>query len=236
MGGQECGQELCGRVVYLAPGRRRSSPPACPVGETAPPRIDDPSLLLQELTHRVCNEYSAAIAALSLICARTSNAEAKLALRAAEDRLHAYAAIHRAMQMPAGAQRIDLSRHLDNLCQVMSRSLLADRGIRLLLVEKRVELEPECCWRVGLIVSELVTNACKHAFIAGEGAIRVELSRQDGQVCCKVSDNGRATAAPRRGRGTEIVGALAAMLGGSVSWAFGSAGATVTLKFPDAHG
>jgi two-component sensor histidine kinase len=51
-----------------------------------------------------------------------------------------------------------------------------------------------------------------------------------------VSDNGKATTAPRRGRGTEIVGALAAMLGGSVSWTFGSAGTTVILKFPGARG
>ena len=90
----------------------------------------------------------------------------------------------------------------------------------------------EQCWYVGLIVSELITNAARHAFNERAGSIRVETRSMDDQVLCTVIDDGAAAVRPARGSGSEINDALAAQLGGTLSRTFSANGTTATLTFP----
>jgi two-component sensor histidine kinase len=83
-----------------------------------------------------------------------------------------------------------------------------------------------------MIVSELITNAARHAFAGRPGKIRVELVRTDGFVRCTVSDDGSAPADAQPGRGIRIVEQLAAALDGSFERKFGFAGTAATLIFP----
>src|SRR5438128_12455307 len=55
----------------------------------------------------------------------------------------------------------------------LETSLLLHESFRLL--ERTFQMNSERCWRLGLIVSELITNAERHAFRNGGGLIRVEL-------------------------------------------------------------
>jgi two-component sensor histidine kinase len=84
------------------------------------------------------------------------------------------------------------------------------------------------CWRVGIIVSELINNAARHGLPSGRGEIFISAGVNAGRVVCRVSDNG-ATATVRPGLGTRLVDALAAELDGHVERRFG--GATITLTF-----
>ena len=62
--------------------------------------------------------------------------------------------------------------------------------------------------------------------------IFVSVAANAGQVVCRVSDNGAATAAFGPGLGTRLVDALAVELDGHVERRFGDEGATITLMFP----
>src|ERR1700740_3053662 len=64
-------------------------------------------LLMQEITHRVNNEFASAIGMVSLAAARSDNAEVKVVLNEITDLLHNYAAVHRALQMPEQHEHID---------------------------------------------------------------------------------------------------------------------------------
>ncbi len=194
-----------------------------------------PWLLLREMMHRVANEYGAATSMLSLRAAKASSSDARDAISAASDRLHEYAKIHKALQVPSRGARLNLSRYLSELCLAFANSRLEDRDIHLTFVEDSIELDSEQCWHVGLIAAELITNAAKHAFGAGGGAIRVELLRFEHHAQCKVIDGGAWTDHPP-GRGTEIAHALAAGLGGSVTWSFSAQGTTATLTFQTKSG
>jgi two-component sensor histidine kinase len=191
-------------------------------------------LLLAEMTHRVSNEYALAISSISLAAARSSNAEAKAALAEAAARLRDFAEAHRALQAPMAAGAMDLSAYLQRLCGALVRASLAERGIRLTFVDQPVELAADRCWRVGLIVSELITNAVRHGLGGRAGEIVVAVMVKDsGEVHCRVTDNGGSDDdAPRLGRGSHIVDALAAELGGVVERQFTASGTTVLLLFP----
>jgi two-component sensor histidine kinase len=189
------------------------------------------SLLLREITHRVCNEYASATSSISRATTRATSEEAKLALAEAADRLNEHASVHRALQMSMG-EAAEISSYLRDLCRALCRSRLLDNGISLTLIEEPLVLTAEQCWHVGLIVFELVTNAAKHAFSGKAGNIQIECLADSDRVLCRVRDDGSLSGGLTPGRGTEIISALAEHLGGAVMRMVGQCGTTVILAFP----
>ena len=185
-------------------------------------------LLLAEMNHRVANEYALAVASLSL-AARGTAPDASAALIAARDRLRAYAEAHRAHQAPTG-DRMDLSDHLARLCLSLVRASLAERGVALRFIAAPCEMSSAACWRVGLIVSELVTNALRHGVSGLGGEITVQVRVSCGQVDCIVRDNGRRAEVSPPGHGARIVAGIAEELGGRVDRSFGPLGCCVVLS------
>jgi two-component sensor histidine kinase len=189
-------------------------------------------LLLREFSHRINNEFASAIGVISIAAARSANDEAKVALAAVQDRLENYALVHHALEMPQHSSCIDAAAYLRQLCRAISRSKLESKGIELRLVEHTFQMNSERCWRLGLIVSELITNAERHAFRNGGGLIRVELLPSLWFVECRVTDNGTGEANTPPGHGLEIVEALTKSLGGTIDQRFGPHGATTVVIFP----
>jgi two-component sensor histidine kinase len=96
-----------------------------------------------------------------------------------------------------------------------------------------LRLEGERCWKLGLIVSELLTNVARHAqFDARHPELRVELMLAGNVVKCRVADNGSAPEPIRRGRGLAIIGELASSLGSRVHTSCAAEGSTFLLTFP----
>lgn len=81
-------------------------------------------------------------------------------------------------------------------------------------------------------MSELITNAERHAFRNGGGCIRVELLPSTSFVECRVSDNGASEGIISPGHGLRIVEALGRSLGGTIDQTFGPQGATTVMTFP----
>jgi two-component sensor histidine kinase len=192
----------------------------------------DGQLLVREMAHRINNEFASAISLVSRTAARTNNQEVKLALAGVADHLHSYARVHRALQMPSQIEPVNASDYMRSLCQSISQSKLGYRGIELVYVESPVQLSSERCWKLGMIVSELVTNAARHAFGEGGGTIRVELSAVEASIECRVIDNGAVQGQIRPGQGTRIIEALVRGLDGEVTRIFGPNGTTSTVVFP----
>ena len=192
---------------------------------------DETRLLLRELSHRINNEFASAMGMIS-VAARSANDEAKAALTAVQDQLQNYAEVHHALQMPEHTSLIDAAAYLRQLCRAISRSKLESKGIELRLVERAFQMNSERCWRLALILSELITNAERHAFRNRGGWIQVELLPSFSFVECRVTDNGSGEANTTPGHGLKIVEALARSLGGTIDQRFGERGATSVLIFP----
>ena len=195
-------------------------------------RNSEEQLLVGELTHRMNNEFAAAIAVVSLAAARSSNGEVKSALAVVQARLHSYVQVNHCLQMPSQGTIIDASAHLRRLCQSIGRSRLDCRRIELQFVGRPLRMNSERCGRLGMIVSELITSASRHALGDGGGKIQVELSRYGPFVNCRVADDGTAPEKLRLGRGFEIVERLVASLDGTINQYFGLGGAISNMIFP----
>jgi two-component sensor histidine kinase len=196
--------------------------------------VAEPGMLLRELDHRINNQFTTAINSISVAAVRAEGAEAKAVLSDAVELLHGYADVHRALLMPRHGTLIDAARYLRKLCRALRAAVLDRLNIQLMLNCDALPLQRERCWRLGLIVHELVTNATKHACFDGRpGEIRIKLARRDGLVNCVVSDNGSAATSARREqrRGLRIVGDLARSLGGRIEQGVGADFRSFVLSF-----
>jgi two-component sensor histidine kinase len=198
--------------------------------------IPDERVLLQELNHRINNEFFSAMNLVSLAAARSGSHEVKVVLNGVTDLLHQYAELHRSLQIPQDDTRIDAAIYLRKLCLAIRRSKLDHMKIDLVLAAPPLVLQSDECWLLGMIVYELITNAARHAFAGRIGEIRVELLRVGASVECNVLDNGSAPAKVHRGRGLKIIGELVKALDGRFEQKFGNTGSLSTLVFPSSEG
>jgi two-component sensor histidine kinase len=196
--------------------------------------INGSSLHVAELTHRISNEFSSAIALARMTAAQSVNIETRAALNKVGDYLDALAGTYHALRLPLTEQPIDLTAHLTRLCTAMASAMQRTREIGLTLsIPEPVYVNGFVCWRAGLILAELITNASRHAFGSKGGNIVVYATIEAGLIVCEVSDDGGGVA--RRadpGVGTLIVDTLAAGIGGSIERRYGAGGTIVTLSFP----
>ena len=190
-------------------------------------------LLLHEFTHRINNEFASAIQVVSSTAARSSNDDVKTALANVLEKLHAYARVHHALQMPTQSDLVDASKYLRELCLSITCSKLVNAGIELILVDQPFRLSAERAWLMGLIISELITNSARHAFDQRGGVIRVDCLVSQESVVCRVLDNGSGSMAqPRNGGGMRIISGLAEALGATFAFNLGEAGAEAILDLP----
>jgi two-component sensor histidine kinase len=193
----------------------------------------DGSLLLRELNHRIKSELTAAIYAVSTKAVHSDSALVKAALLDVVDLLHQCADVHRALRMPDQGRLTDAATYLQQLCFSITKYRLDRLAIRVLFSADDLRLEGERCWKLGLIVSELLTNVARHAqFDASDPELRVELLVASNVVKCRVSDNGSAPEPIRRGRGLAIIAELASSLGGRVHTFCAPDGSSFLLTFP----
>jgi two-component sensor histidine kinase len=193
----------------------------------------DESLLLRELNHRIRNELNSVIYAVSAKAVESDSVAVKAALLDVVDLLHQCADVHRALHMPDQGRLTEAARYLQQLCFSIAKYQLDRLAIRVLFSADDLRLEGERCWKLGLILSELLTNVARHArFDARDPELRVELMLAGNVVKCRVSDNGSAPEPVRRGRGLAIIGELASSLGGRVHTSSAAEGSSFLLTLP----
>lgn len=190
-----------------------------------------PLHLVEEISHRVANEYAEAIASLTRAAAGPATGETRQALRRAVDRLHAHAENHRAL-LPPREERVNLADYIGRLCAAFARASLVDRQIQLTLETDEIWLASDRAWRLGLVVAELIRNAARHGLRGRAGAIVVRITLSHDEVICLVGDDGHLLTDLRSGRGMGLIRALAEELEGRVDWWPGEHGCVACLRAP----
>lgn len=199
--------------------------------------VDRSLVYVTEFLHRVQNEYTKAISFASMMATRSANPEAKAVLCQVIDHLHASAKAYRALRPPVSGELVDFAAEVTTLCQIMASAGLDQRGIALdLMVCGSVLLDGVQCWRANLILSELITNASRHAFATRGGRIRIIVTMVCGWIVCRVNDDGSSAPKPEPGLGTQIVDALTADLNGDIERTYTETGTVITLSFPKSLG
>lgn len=186
---------------------------------------------VEEIGHRVTNEYAEAIAGLALATAADGRSDVRRVLKQAADRLRAHAEAHRPLLPPVEGQ-VNLAEYLGRVCATFSRATLADRGVHLSVDCDDIWLSADRAWRIGLTVAELIRNAARHGLHGRAGSIAVKVAQAGDDVICAVGDDGRCAENAAPGRGVSVARALAGDLGGSIEWWFTERGCLARLRAP----
>jgi len=201
--------------------------------------LEEKEALLKEVHHRVKNNLQIVTSLLSLQSNRESQSSVKTALCDMQSRVRAMALLHEALYRSASLAQIDFGAYAHNLCAQLARSYQqSPQTVRLIVDIAELRLDLERSVPCGLIISELVTNAFKHAFPdSRSGEIRVTSHGVDSaevEIC--IADNGVGLPhgfdlKKSRSLGLQLVSRLAEQLGGAVRWQPG-AGADFRIRFP----
>ncbi len=173
--------------------------------------------LLAEMNHRVANSLQLVSAMVSLQ-ASGLDGPARAALDDTQRRIAAVAQVHRRLYTSNDVGSIDMQEYLGALVDELSDTLCGNSARTLRLVAEPVRLPTDRAVSLGVIVNELVSNACKYAYAGGRaGEVRVELKQEGDDIfLLAVEDDGvgiEKDAAPRgTGLGTRLLKAMAQSL------------------------
>ena len=148
--------------------------------------------LIRELHHRVKNNLQVVSSLMSLQSNRIEDEKARTALEEGKTRVDAMALIHQKLYVDHELASVNMSAYLAEL----TASLAGSFGLPPYTVETGVELvnpsmNIDKAVSIGLIVNELVTNACKHAFKhISHPKIYIQLRQQQNQLLLSIADNG----------------------------------------------
>ena len=199
--------------------------------------LREKDVLLAELEHRIGNSLQI-IASIILLKAQTvESEETRLHLQDAHNRVISVAAVQKQIHASGAGGPIEVAPYLSRLCKTLATSMIGEtRPISLKVVGEGGSATSRQAESLGLIVTELVMNALKHAFPHDkvEGQIIVAYDMAGTNWKLSVSDNGVGKpdgvfAQPKTGLGTGIVKALSQQLDAQIETLASAEGTTVSI-------
>jgi two-component sensor histidine kinase/CheY-like chemotaxis protein len=216
--------DLLGRTINQALDARRIAAEK----ERAEQRLRESNAqleaMLREMNHRVANSLQIVSALVKLQSLRTSSAESRSIMRDIRRRIDAVARIHRQLYVGGGGTLIGMADYITGLVDDLALMLGHGPATRTIRVRvDAVDLPASEAVSIGILIGELVSNACKYAYADDQdGEVRVIFSAPSGNdFRLVVEDDGRGAdpAAPPTGTGlgTQIIRAMAETLGATVT-------------------
>ena len=196
--------------------------------------IREKAVLLQEVQHRVANSLQIISSVLLQTARKVQSDETRGYLEDAHNRVMSIATVQK--QLASSSQGdVELRPYFTQLCQSLGASMIRDHSLQSIAVTGDAgAVTADVSVSFGLIVTELVINALKHAFPGGRaGKITVDYRCEGEGWRLSVGDDGvgmpKALSRARSGLGTSIVEALARQLDSRVDIADAHPGTMVSI-------
>lgn len=192
--------------------------------------------LLREVNHRVANSLQIVATMVAMQSRLLSDAKARDALKDTQRRIDAIAQVHRRLYTSDDVQSVAMDEYLAALVAELQETWSTPQSPRsIVLKAEPLRVHTDKAVSLGVIVTELVSNACKYAYPAGyPGEVRVAFERKgDVEYCLSVEDDGTGMVVgetPRgTGIGTKLITAMARALSSRIVYDTDHAGVRAVL-------
>ena len=154
--------------------------------------LQEKEVLLREVHHRVKNNLQLISSLFDLQIDCLANDQVVKILEECQSRIQAMALVHQTLYYSEYLSRINSSDYLHNLVNQLHAAYVGRlNNISLNLDIQDLSFQIDTALYCGLIISELVSNALKHAFPDNQpGRIQIQLRAEKKQVTLIVADNG----------------------------------------------
>jgi PAS domain S-box-containing protein len=155
--------------------------------------LSQKTALLHEVDHRVKNNLQLISSLLLLQNRRVTDPAVKNSLRGMLERVSAIATVHRRLFQSDDVERFDVSAFVRDLVADMMGAARRD-DIKVRLDLERVDVAATKAAPLALVISELFSNALRHAYPPGApgsgGEIFVGITRVDDDFRIEITDDG----------------------------------------------
>jgi two-component sensor histidine kinase len=201
--------------------------------------LQEKDTLLREIHHRVKNNLQVISSLLALQAEAVHDPQVAALMQVSQERIHTMAIIHEHLYRADNLAQVNLASYLDTLAMhVVQAYCREERGVTLHSSFEDVWLDLDRAIPCGLILNELLTNCCKHAFPGGQsGEIHLELRTTPAHdITLSVRDTG---VGPPEGfdvqttesLGWQLVQLLTEQLRGTITLTH-SGGTAISINFP----
>jgi two-component sensor histidine kinase len=202
--------------------------------------LREKAVLLQELQHRVANSLQIIASVLLQSARRVNSDETRAHLHQAHQRVMSVAALQRQLS-ESRLDDVRLRPYFVELCETIGASMIRDHfHLKLEATADESVARADISVSLGLIVTELVINALKHAFPNDRGGkIMVDYRSEGSDWALSVNDDGvgmpRDTGNAKAGLGSSIIKALAAQLRARIEIVNTSPGTSISIIHSEAE-
>ncbi len=198
---------------------------------------DRAEAMLREVNHRVGNSLQLVSSFMSLQLRHLADEGARAALKESQARIEAVAHVHRRLYTSGDMSSVDMDEYLKGLIDELAKSVGPGAGSPDITLEvEPMRVSTDQAVSLGVVVTELVTNAVKYAYAPGQGGeIRVILrTGADGRALLTVEDDGPGMGEGKpkgTGLGGKIISAMASGLRSAVEFDPAHKGVRARLAF-----
>ena len=183
------------------------------------------AVLLREVNHRVANSLQLVASLVHMQTSALSDEASVAALRDTQARIGAIMQVHRRLYTSEDVEQVDIGEYLRGLVDELGQSLSAGGRRPILLEAESIKLSTDKAVALGVVVAELITNACKYAYAEdAHGEVRVRfVSTAEGEAELSVEDDGVGVPedglkAKGTGLGQTVIAAMGRSLGSAVAF------------------
>jgi len=177
---------------------------------------DRAEAMLREVNHRVGNSLQLVSSFMSLQQRHLEDEGARAALKEAQARIEAVAHVHRRLYTSDDMATVAMDEYLTGLVDELSKSIgPSEQSPRIVLDAEPMRVTTDQAVSLGVVVTELVTNAVKYAYgpeQTGEIRVRLESQPEANRALLTVEDDGpgMGEGSPKgTGLGGKIISAMA---------------------------
>jgi len=149
-------------------------------------------VLLQEIHHRVKNNFAVIISLLKLQSVNIEDEDVKSIIKDSENRIRSMSMVHEMLYRTENLSHIDFGEYINALGETLLRTYnVSPARVRLKVDIKEINLNTDTSIILGLVINELISNAMKHAFPGDRsGEINIGMKSIDNEYELIIEDTG----------------------------------------------